>query len=206
MPARAAQIRIPTSVTCEACSGSGAKAGTKPKDLPDVRRPGQSPPRPGLLHARAHLPELPGPRPVDRQPLRVVRRLRPRHARADVVGEHPGRRRRRHPHPARRRRRGRRARRPAGRSLYFPVDRRASVLPARRRRPALPRAGLDGDGGDGRRFRGADDRRRQDQGEGAGGHPIGPAFPACRARACRCCARGKVATCMCRSWSRRRKN
>ena len=26
-----AQIRIPTSVTCEACSGSGAKAGTKPK-------------------------------------------------------------------------------------------------------------------------------------------------------------------------------
>ena len=27
----AAQIRIPTSVTCEACSGSGAKAGTKPK-------------------------------------------------------------------------------------------------------------------------------------------------------------------------------
>ncbi|MGA7430326.1 MAG: molecular chaperone DnaJ [Xanthobacteraceae bacterium] len=26
-----AQIRIPTSVTCESCSGSGAKAGTKPK-------------------------------------------------------------------------------------------------------------------------------------------------------------------------------
>ena len=29
-----AQIRIPTSVTCEACSGSGAKAGTKPKTCP----------------------------------------------------------------------------------------------------------------------------------------------------------------------------
>src|ERR1700689_3635225 len=28
---RNAQVRIPTSVTCEACSGSGAKAGTKPK-------------------------------------------------------------------------------------------------------------------------------------------------------------------------------
>ena len=28
---KAAQMRIPTSVTCEACSGSGAKAGTKPK-------------------------------------------------------------------------------------------------------------------------------------------------------------------------------
>jgi molecular chaperone DnaJ len=31
---KAAQIRIPTSVTCEACSGSGARAGTKPKTCP----------------------------------------------------------------------------------------------------------------------------------------------------------------------------
>jgi molecular chaperone DnaJ len=31
---RTAQVRIPTSVTCEACSGSGAKAGTKPKACP----------------------------------------------------------------------------------------------------------------------------------------------------------------------------
>jgi molecular chaperone DnaJ len=31
---KAAQIRIPTSVTCEACSGSGAKPGTKPKACP----------------------------------------------------------------------------------------------------------------------------------------------------------------------------
>ncbi|MGB7035247.1 MAG: molecular chaperone DnaJ [Xanthobacteraceae bacterium] len=29
-----AQVRIPTSVTCEACSGSGAKTGTKPKTCP----------------------------------------------------------------------------------------------------------------------------------------------------------------------------
>jgi molecular chaperone DnaJ len=29
-----AQMRIPTSVTCEACSGSGAKTGTKPKACP----------------------------------------------------------------------------------------------------------------------------------------------------------------------------
>src|SRR3989304_5496381 len=28
---KTAQIRIPTSVTCEVCSGSGTKAGTKPK-------------------------------------------------------------------------------------------------------------------------------------------------------------------------------
>ncbi len=31
---KAAQIRIPTSVTCEACSGTGAKLGTKPKACP----------------------------------------------------------------------------------------------------------------------------------------------------------------------------
>jgi molecular chaperone DnaJ len=31
---KTAQIRIPTSVTCEACSGNGAKPGTKPKACP----------------------------------------------------------------------------------------------------------------------------------------------------------------------------
>jgi molecular chaperone DnaJ len=31
---KTAQVRIPTSVTCETCSGSGAKAGTKPKTCP----------------------------------------------------------------------------------------------------------------------------------------------------------------------------
>src|SRR5262249_60686196 len=31
---KTAQVRIPTSVTCVACSGSGAKVGTKPKACP----------------------------------------------------------------------------------------------------------------------------------------------------------------------------
>jgi len=31
---KAAQVRIPTSVTCEVCSGSGAKGGAKPKTCP----------------------------------------------------------------------------------------------------------------------------------------------------------------------------
>src|SRR5579871_3850619 len=31
---KTAQVRIPTSVTCEACSGSGAKSGSKPKTCP----------------------------------------------------------------------------------------------------------------------------------------------------------------------------
>ena len=123
---KAAQVRIPTSVTCEACSGSGAKSRHQAEDLSDLRRPRQGAPGPGLLHARAHLPELPGPRPGDRQPVRLLRRVRPGHARAHAVGEYSARRRGRHPHPARRRGRGRRARRAGRRSLHFPVDRRAS--------------------------------------------------------------------------------
>ena len=70
------------------------------ENLSDVRRPRPGAPCPRLLHAGAHLPELRRPRPVDRQPLRVMRRLRPGDPRADAVGEYSGRRRGRHPHPA----------------------------------------------------------------------------------------------------------
>jgi molecular chaperone DnaJ len=38
---KAAQVRLPTSVTCEACSGSGAKAGTKPKTCPHCQGHGR---------------------------------------------------------------------------------------------------------------------------------------------------------------------
>ena len=138
-------------------------------------RPGPSGAR--LLHAGAHLPELPRPRPSDRQSVRVVRGLRPCDARADFVGEHSARCRGRHPHPARQRGRGGRARRPPGRSLYFPVDRRAPILSARRCRSALPRARLHGDRVARRRVRGADDRRRQDAGENPRGDAIRPTLP-----------------------------
>jgi len=36
-----AQVRIPTSVTCEACSGAGAKAGSKPKTCPTCNGQGK---------------------------------------------------------------------------------------------------------------------------------------------------------------------
>src|ERR1043166_7158377 len=38
---KTAQVRIPTSVTCEACSGSGAKAGSKPKTCPTCQGAGK---------------------------------------------------------------------------------------------------------------------------------------------------------------------
>jgi molecular chaperone DnaJ len=53
------------------------------------------------------------------------------------------------------------------------------VLSARRRRPALPRADLDGDGGAGRRIRGADHRQGQDQGESPVRNPVRPALSHC---------------------------
>jgi curved DNA-binding protein CbpA len=60
------------------------------ENLPDVRRSGTRPPCARIFHDRAHLPELRRPRPVDRQPLRVMLGVRPGHARADAVGEYPG--------------------------------------------------------------------------------------------------------------------
>jgi len=38
---KTAQIRIPTPVTCEACSGTGAKAGTRPKTCPQCAGAGR---------------------------------------------------------------------------------------------------------------------------------------------------------------------
>jgi molecular chaperone DnaJ len=38
---KTAQVRIPTSVTCEACSGTGAKSGTKPKSCPTCNGQGK---------------------------------------------------------------------------------------------------------------------------------------------------------------------
>ncbi len=38
---KTAQVRIPTSVTCEVCSGSGAKAGSKPKTCPTCQGAGK---------------------------------------------------------------------------------------------------------------------------------------------------------------------
>ena len=76
---KSAQIRIPTSVTCETCSGSGAKAGTsKPKvQCQPAAVRGQDPPCPGLLHTGTHLPDPPRPRPSHRHAMRNPRRPRP---------------------------------------------------------------------------------------------------------------------------------
>ena len=175
------------------------------EDLLDVRRRRPRATGAGLLHAGANLSRLPGPRPDDRGSLSLLFGLGTGDARADLVGQYSARRGRRHPDPARRRRRGRGSRRPAGRSLHFPVAGHPSVLSARWRRSALPRADLDGDGGARRRIRGADHRQGPGQGENFQSEPSPAAAFALHQRACRCCARARPATCMSRSRSKRRK-
>ena len=147
-----AQVRIPTSVTCEACSGSGAKAGTKPKTCAMCGGQGRVRHAQGIFHARAHLPELPWPRPVDRQPVRVMRRLRPvtreRTLAVNIpAGVEDGTRIRLAGEGEAGVRGG-----PAGDLYIFLSIGVASVFSARGRRSALPRSGFDGDGGDGRRI------------------------------------------------------
>ena len=71
---KTSSIRMPTSVACEACSGSGARAGSQAGDLQDLRRTRPRARATGLLRHRAHLPHLPWPRADDRKPLRQMRR------------------------------------------------------------------------------------------------------------------------------------
>src|SRR3978361_600164 len=46
---KTAQIEIPVSVTCESCSGTGAKAGTKPKTCSTCGSPGRGRQAPGFF-------------------------------------------------------------------------------------------------------------------------------------------------------------
>ena len=67
---KTAQIRVPTSVTCTTCTGTGAKVGTRPTACPTCAGHGKVRATPGLLHDRAHVPWLPGPRRDHQRSLR----------------------------------------------------------------------------------------------------------------------------------------
>ena len=160
---KTAQIRVPTSVTCTTCTGTGAKVGTRPTACATCGGHGKVRATPGLLHHRAHVPRLSGPRRDHQRSLRVLQRLGPGGEGAHALGEHSRGRGGRHQDQARRRRRGGLARRTGRRSLHFPVDQAARVLSARWRRHLLPRADLDDDCGAGRADRRALHRRREDR-------------------------------------------
>ena len=131
---KTAQIRVPTSVTCDACSGSGAKAGTSPTSCRTCGGIGKVRASQGFFTIERTCPTCQGRGETIETPCPSCSRRRPRHARADALGHHTRRGRGRHPHQARRRRRGGIARRTARRSLHLPLHQAARVLPTRRRR------------------------------------------------------------------------
>ena len=122
---KTAQIRVPTSVTCEACTGSGAKSGTAPTTCRTCGGIGKVRAAQGFFTIERTCPACQGRGEVIETPCPVLQRHGPRHARAHAVGDHPGGRRGRHAHQARRRRRGRLARRPRRRPLYLPLHQAA---------------------------------------------------------------------------------
>ena len=141
---KTAQVRIPTSVICEACSGTGAKAGTKPKVCATCGGAGKIRHAQGFFTLERTCPTCAGPRPDHRGSLHGLLGRRPVTRERTLSVNIPARRRGWHPHPPGRRGRSGLARRTCGRSLYFPVAGAARVLPARRRRFALPGADLHG--------------------------------------------------------------
>ena len=79
---KAAELRIPTSVTCETCSGIGAKPGTKPKTCSTCGGAGKIRHAQGFFTLERTCPVVSRPRPGDRRSLQVLLGFGPRHARA----------------------------------------------------------------------------------------------------------------------------
>ncbi len=73
---KTAQIRVPTSVTCEACSGSGAKAGTQPVTCRTCGGRGRVRASQGFFTIERTCPTCQGRGEVIERPLRQLRRRR----------------------------------------------------------------------------------------------------------------------------------
>ena len=162
---KTAQIRIPTSVTCEICAGSGAKAGTKPKVCASCGGQGKIRHAQGFFTLERTCPSCHGRGQIIETPCTACGgQGRTTRDRALSVNIPPGVR-GGHPDSPLGRRGGRAAGRTFGGFVYFSLDRGPSVFPAGRRRFALQCTDFHGHRGLGRGFRGADHRRRQDTGQ-----------------------------------------
>ncbi len=157
---KTATIKLPTSVTCEACAGSGARAGSKPTTCKTCAGHGRVRAQQGFFAIERTCPTCHGrgqtiDNPCDKC-AGAGRVTRERTLSVNVpAGVEDGTRIR-----LSGRGRGGHARRPGGRSLHLPLGQAASDLPARRRGPLLPRADLDGAGRARRRIHRAHARRR----------------------------------------------
>jgi molecular chaperone DnaJ len=82
---KTAQIRVPSAVSCDECSGTGAKKGTQASTCGTCGGAGRGA---GLFLHRAHLPHLQRPRPGDQDAVPQMRWRRAHHAGAGAVGQH----------------------------------------------------------------------------------------------------------------------
>ena len=138
-----AQIRIPTSVTCEPCTGSGAKSGTKPKACATCGGQGKIRHAQGFFTLERTCPSCHGRGQVIDNPCTSCGGLgRVTRERALSVNIPPGVEDGTRIRLAGEGEAGLRGG-PAGDLYIFLSISRARVFPARRRRPALPRADFD---------------------------------------------------------------
>ncbi len=197
-------ISVPSAVTCDTCSGSGAEGGAEPATCPTCSGMGKVRAQQGFFTVERTCPTCSGAGQIVKNPCHACGGAGRVQKERGAVGEHPKGRRDRHPHPPRQRGRGRPARRAAGRSLHLHRGAAASDLRARGGEPLLPRAGVDGGGRARRRHRGADHRRRPQQGEDPAGQPVRQADAPSRQGNARPPRHARRATCISSSRSRRR--
>jgi molecular chaperone DnaJ len=93
------EIEIEVSRKLRTLRRFGRRAGHRHAALQPVRRPRQGPRPAGLLHGRAHLPDLPRPRRSDRETLPLLPGRGPGRYSAEAGCHHSPGRRYRHPHP-----------------------------------------------------------------------------------------------------------
>ena len=74
---KTAQIRVPTSVTCETCTGSGAKTGTQPSTCPTCSGAGKVRASQGFFTIERTCPSCQGRGEIINDPCRLLQRLRP---------------------------------------------------------------------------------------------------------------------------------
>ena len=121
--------------------GQRRQAGHQPDQLHDLPRRRHGADAPGLLQHPADLPDLPRQRQDHPRALPDLPRPGPDQEEQDARGQDPAGHQRRHAHPLERQRRAGPERRPERRSLHRDPHQAARHLRARRRRPALHRAG-----------------------------------------------------------------
>ena len=175
-----ATIRVPGTVHCEPCGGSGARAGTRPSACGTCNGAGKVRAQQGFFTIERTCPTCQGAGQVIADPCPSCRgagRVQKEKSlsvnipsgvedgtRIRLAGEGEA---------------GARGR-PAGGSLHLPLRYAAPHLPARRDARSLPGTHPDDHGGARRRGGGTDRRRQPRAGLGAGRHPVRASVPPAR--------------------------